>query len=105
MIRLSGLKPYADIDIVYTGLRPGEKLHEELLYDKELVKPTHNEKIKIGTVREYDFEWVVELLSQLRESLHTYNETEIVKVMKKIVPEFVSQNSKFESLDKKTLDK
>jgi FlaA1/EpsC-like NDP-sugar epimerase len=101
MIRLSGLKPYIDIDIVYTGLRPGEKLHEELLYDKELVKPTHNEKIKIGTVCEYDFEWVVELLSQLEESLHTYNETEIVKVMKKIIPEFVSNNSIYEALDKK----
>jgi FlaA1/EpsC-like NDP-sugar epimerase len=100
MIRLSGLKPYADINIVYTGLRPGEKLHEELLYDKEQVKPTHNEKIRIGSVREYDFEWVLELLSQLGETLHLCNETEIVKIMKKIVPEFISQNSIYETLDK-----
>jgi FlaA1/EpsC-like NDP-sugar epimerase len=99
MIRLSGLKPYEDIDIVFTGLRPGEKLHEELLYDKEQTKPTHNEKIMIGTVREYDFERILNLLSKLIESVHTCDEMKIVKIMKEIVPEFVSHNSKFKELD------
>jgi FlaA1/EpsC-like NDP-sugar epimerase len=55
MIRLSGLVPYKDIDIVYTGLRPGEKLHEELLYDNEIAEKSDNKKIVIAKVREYDY--------------------------------------------------
>ncbi|MCL1938054.1 MAG: polysaccharide biosynthesis protein [Candidatus Azobacteroides sp.] len=100
MIRLSGFEPYKDIDIVYTGLRPGEKLHEELLYDKEVTKSTYNEKIMIGSVREYDYVQVTGCLDRLRHIANHYNEKEIVRIMKKIVPEYISQNSEFEILDK-----
>ncbi|GHT53441.1 capsular polysaccharide biosynthesis protein [Bacteroidia bacterium] len=99
MIRLSGLKPYEDIDIVFTGLRPGEKLYEELLYDREIHKPTHNKKIMIGNVREQDLNEVSSLLNQLIETSYTCDKMEIVKIMKQIVPEFVSINSEFEVLD------
>jgi FlaA1/EpsC-like NDP-sugar epimerase len=95
MIRLSGFEPYKDINIVFTGLRPGEKLYEELLYDKETVKPTHNAKIKIGTVREYDYEQVVTDLSELLEIAKSYESSEVVKRMKEIIPEFISLNSKY----------
>lgn len=100
MIRLSGAKPYEDIDIVFTGLRPGEKQYEELLYDKETHKPTHNKKIMIGNVCEQDLNKVLPLLNQLIETSSNCNKMETVKVMKQIVPEFVSINSEFEVLDK-----
>jgi len=99
MIRLSGLEPYRDIDIVYTGLRPGEKLHEELLYDREVTKSTYNEKILIGSVREYDYVQVTGWLDRLLYTTNLYNEKEIVRIMKKVVPEYISQNSEFEVLD------
>jgi FlaA1/EpsC-like NDP-sugar epimerase len=100
MIRLSGLKPYEDIDIVFTGLRPGEKLYEELLYDKETHNPTHNKKIMVANVCEQDFDKVSPLLNHLIETSYTCNNTEIVKIMKQIVSEFISINSRFEILDK-----
>ncbi|MDR0865152.1 MAG: polysaccharide biosynthesis protein [Candidatus Symbiothrix sp.] len=99
MIRLSGFEPYKDINIVFTGLRPGEKLYEELLYDKETVKPTHNAKIKIGSVREYDYEKVVTSLAELLEAAKGYQSQEVVKRMKAIVPEFISLNSKYSEYD------
>ena len=99
MIRLSGFQPYKDIDIVFTGLRPGEKLYEELLYDKETVKPTHNRKIKIGTVKEYNYDDVNKALNELIKIAETHNSLDIVKLMKKIVPEFVSQNSIYSEFD------
>ena len=102
MIRLSGLEPYKDIGIVYTGLRPGEKLHEELLYDKEKTVMMQNKKIMIGNVREYDHNQITLWLEKLLQTAETYNETDIVKTMKEIVPEFVSSNSTFEVLDKKS---
>ncbi|GHT85847.1 capsular polysaccharide biosynthesis protein [Bacteroidia bacterium] len=101
MIRLSGLEPYRDIKIEYTGLRPGEKLHEELLYDKETVKPTHNPKIMIGAVREYDYEELAAHLKLLIETARTFDSIEVVGLMKKTVPEFISQNSPYEKLDRK----
>ncbi|MDR0799696.1 MAG: polysaccharide biosynthesis protein [Dysgonamonadaceae bacterium] len=101
MVRLSGLQPYKDIEIKFTGLRPGEKLHEELLYDKENVKPTHNRKIKIGSVREYDYQQVVVQLDQLIETARTCDKIEVVRLMKQIVPEYISQNSEYEKLDHK----
>ena len=100
MIRLSGLEPYKDINIVYTGLRPGEKLHEELLYDKEIKETMQNRKIMIGNVREYDFRQVCSWLEKLLQAAKNEDETEIVRVMKEIVPEFVSANSIFGELDK-----
>jgi FlaA1/EpsC-like NDP-sugar epimerase len=101
MIRLSGFEPYKDIDIVFTGLRPGEKLYEELLYDKETVKPTHNKKIMIGSVKEYDYEDICVHLDVLLLIAQSYNSLEVVKQMKKIAPEFVSQNSEYSVFDKK----
>jgi FlaA1/EpsC-like NDP-sugar epimerase len=93
MIRLSGLTPYQDIDIVFTGLRPGEKLHEELLYDTETVKPMHNnKKLLVATVREHDYGQVSLLLDQLFDAAHFHGRTEIVRAMKEIVPEFTYEN-------------
>jgi len=94
MIRLSGLEPYKDIDIIFTGLRPGEKLYEELLYDKEKELPTRHEKIMISKLTECDYKKVIPLvLSLIEKAAHDDDRQEIVKLMKEIVPEFVSQNS------------
>jgi FlaA1/EpsC-like NDP-sugar epimerase len=99
MIRLSGLEPNKDIKIIFTGLRPGEKLYEELLYDKEKNQPTHNKKIMIGSISKFDYEKLTPLILQLIEISGNYNQMEIVKIMKEIVPEFISQNSIFSSLE------
>ncbi|GHT46563.1 hypothetical protein FACS189440_04840 [Bacteroidia bacterium] len=101
MIRLEGFEPYRDIDIVFTGLRPGEKLYEELLYDKETVKPTHHPKILTASVKEYDYGKVSASLSELLEAAVNYQSREVVKRMKEIVPEYISLNSKYSDLDKK----
>lgn len=101
MIRLSGLRPYEDIDIVYTGLRPGEKLYEELLYNKEKVKPTHNAKIMIGEVRKHNYEEVKENVQKLIDIAEIRDKMETVRLMKQIVPEFISQNSIYCQFDKK----
>ena len=100
MIRLSGLEPYKDINIVYTGLRPGEKLHEELLHEKENQGTMQNERIMIGNGRIYDYKQVTLWLEKLLRATDTYDEMKIVKIMKEIVPEFISNNSEFELLDK-----
>ena len=84
-----------------TGLRPGEKLYEELLNIKELTKPTHHEKIMIAKVREYDYDEVKERIQHLIEISYTYDQMKIVAAMKDLEPEFISKNSIFESLDKK----
>ncbi|MEN9685670.1 MAG: hypothetical protein RLZZ28_1456, partial [Bacteroidota bacterium] len=101
MIRLYGLLPGIDIDIKYTGLRPGEKLYEELLTDSENTLPTYHEKIMIAKVRQanlpgiqHQFEDLIYLAKQRQGSM------ELVAKMKELVPEFVSNNSIFESLDK-----
>jgi FlaA1/EpsC-like NDP-sugar epimerase len=101
MIRLSGLEPYKDIDIVYSGLRPGEKLYEELLYDKENTKPTNNKKIMIGKSEDRDFETVNTAIKRIIDAASICRQTEVVKIMKEIVPEFISQNSLYADLDKK----
>ncbi len=101
MIRLAGYEPEVDIPIIFTGLRPGEKLYEELLNNEEQTKPTHNRKIKIGRVREYDnYPAILGLIDDLIDSARTYETMHAVRLMKKIVPEFISNNSKFEVLDK-----
>ncbi|WP_149914641.1 polysaccharide biosynthesis protein [Sphingobacterium cavernae] len=99
MIKLSGFEPNKDIEIKFTGLRPGEKLYEELLNDLENTLPTHHEKIMIAKVRENCFEEVKSQLDILFEMVHTQQSTNIVRQMKAIVPEFKSQNSIYESLD------
>lgn len=101
MIRLSGR---TDVKIEFTGLRPGEKLYEELLNVKELTKPTYHEKIMIATVREYDYEEVRQHINRLIDVSYTYDPMQIVAVMKAIVPEFISKNSRFEVLDKSDKD-
>lgn len=99
MIRLSGKQPGVDIDVVFTGLRPGEKLYEELLSNKENTLPTYHEKIMIAKVAEYDFPTVQAKIDKLISSAGKHYTYETVALMKDLVPEFVSQNSAFESLD------
>jgi FlaA1/EpsC-like NDP-sugar epimerase len=99
MIKLSGFIPYQDIDIRFTGLRPGEKLYEELLNDLENTLPTHHEKILVAKVRENDYNQVLEAIGKLFDTLKTQHTLNIVRQMKQIVPEFKSQNSAFEQLD------
>jgi len=99
MIRLSGLEPDRDISIVYTGLRPGEKLYEEILNNAETTLPTHNPKILIAKVREYPFEEVREHTSQLIDLFPTQDNARIVAFLKGLIPEFKSSNSVFEKLD------
>ncbi len=100
MIRLAGYVPDKDIPIVFTGLRPGEKLYEELLNQKETTLPTDNEKIMIARVREFDFDKVSEKVDQLIETSHHDKPFTTVLQMKQIVPEFISKNSIYEQLDK-----
>ena len=97
MIKLSGAK---NIDIVFTGLRDGEKLYEEVLATAENTLPTDHPKILRAKVREYDYDTAVENEERLLKESYTFNDMEIVKIMKEIVPEFKSNNSKYEVLDK-----
>ncbi len=99
MIRLSGLKEGVDIQIKITGLRPGEKLFEELLASAENTLPTHHPQILIGKVKQSNFEEMKEKITQLVQSFDKQNNEEIVSLMKSIVPEFKSNNSIFEKLD------
>ncbi len=99
MIKLSGLTLDTDISIIYTGLRPGEKLYEELLADHENTMPTHHKQIMIAKVKEYDFENISASISQLIELFSKQNNQSIVKKMKELVPEFKSNNSIYEQLD------
>lgn len=100
MLRLSGLQEGRDIRIEFTGLRPGEKIHEELLNNKENTLPTYHPKIMIGKVRTHSFDDVSrdvnELIRLAREGESAFS---IVKQMKRIVPEYISQNSRYEELD------
>jgi FlaA1/EpsC-like NDP-sugar epimerase len=100
MIRLAGYVPGKDMEIVYTGLRPGEKLYEELLNQKELTIPTTNEKIMVAKVREYDFDEVAAAIEQLINSAQEGKIFPTVQLMKEIVPEYKSKNSIYEKLDK-----
>ena len=97
MIKLSGAK---NVEIKYTGLRDGEKLYEEMLNDKEKTKPTFHEKIRIAKVREYDYEQVSKDINELIEISKQYDDMATVRKMKEIVPEYRSQHSKYEVLDK-----
>lgn len=99
MIRLAGYRPEIDIPIAYTGLRPGEKLYEELLNVKEATQPTYNEKILIAKVREYDFDEVAKEIDTLIDYAYLYKNFMVVSQMKRIVPEYVSKNSQYERLD------
>ena len=97
MIKLSRVK---GVEIQYTGLRPGEKLYEEVLNDQENTKPTFHEKIRIAEVREYDYDQVCHDIDELVDIAQRYDDMATVAKMKEIVPEYKSNNSIYETLDK-----
>lgn len=99
MIKLSGLTLGQDIQIVFTGLRPGEKIKEELLADQENTLPTYHPKIMIAQVRTYDFLQTAKAIEDLLLAYEEQSDEIMVRKLKAIVPEYVSQNSKFEVLD------
>jgi FlaA1/EpsC-like NDP-sugar epimerase len=99
MIKLSGLTLDKDIKIAYTGLRPGEKLYEELLANEENTIATHHNQIMIAKVKKYDFQEVDTKINQLIDSFNNQNNFQIVAQMKALVPEFKSKNSVYEELD------
>ena len=97
MIKLSGAK---NVEVKFTGLRPGEKLYEEVLNELEGTKPTFHEKIRIAEVREYDYQQVCKDIDELIAISKRFDDMSTVKKMKEIVPEYVSNNSVYEQLDK-----
>lgn len=100
MIELAGYKPVEDIEIKFTGLRPGEKLYEEMLSDEENTIPTHNKKIKIAQVRKYEYADILPVYGEFEKLSRAVRIMDAVRLMKQTVPEFVSRNSRFEELDK-----
>ena len=96
MILLSGAQ---NIEIKYTGLRPGEKLYEEVLSNDENTKPSFHEKIRIASVREYDYNTVCKDIDELIAISHGEDDMATVKKMKEIVPEYKSNNSIYSALD------
>lgn len=98
MIKLSGVE---NVEIEYTGLRAGEKLYEEVLSTTENTLPSFHKKIRIAKVCEYDYDEVSKQIDELIALSHTYNDMAIVEKMKEIVPEYISNNSKYSVLDKK----
>ena len=103
MIHLSGLKYPEDIDIEFIGLRPGEKLYEELLSSEENTIPTYNDKIMIAKIDPLDYVNIKDKIVELSK-LGTMDKFEIVSTIKQIVPEFLSNNSDYEKLDKPIID-
>lgn len=101
MIQLAGMVPNQDIMIEYSGLRPGEKLFEELLNDNENTMPTHHEKIMIGKVREYPFDVIQQQIYELIDHARRSDDMQVVTLMKELVKEYKSKNSIFEDLDVK----
>ena len=100
MIYLAGFKPDEDIKIEYSGLRPGEKLYEEVLSNNENTRPTDHSRIRIAKVREYDYNDALAGVDELERLSRAVEINDMVRLMKDIVPEFVSKNSRFEQFDK-----
>ena len=100
MITLSGLIPHKEIKIIETGLRPGEKLYEELLVTDEESIATSHEKIMIRKIRPYNYKISEAWINELLENIDQMSDWQLVTRMKEIVPEFISNNSQYESLDK-----
>lgn len=100
MIELSGLKLGIDIEIQYTGLRPGEKLYEEVLATSENTDPTSHDRIRIARTRDYEYEDVLNAVNDLARYSRAVEIPEMVMLMKEVVPEFKSKNSRFEEYDK-----
>ena len=101
MIKLSGFEPNVDIKIVYTGLRPGEKLYEELLSDSTRTMPTHHNKIMISKDPSMLFTEIDAFTNQMYELAKQEDKVAVVRLLKQIVKEFKSNNSIFEELDKR----
>ncbi|WP_406629851.1 polysaccharide biosynthesis protein [Ornithobacterium rhinotracheale] len=101
MIQLSGLKPNVDIEIKITGLRPGEKLYEELLSNKTTTLPTHHEKIMRSKDERVPYEIIEKQVTHIARRALIAGRIEIVRLVKEIVPEYISKNSQYEILDKK----
>ncbi len=101
MIWLSGFEPGKEIDIVFSGLREGEKLYEELLNTKENTVKTHHDKIMIAKVQEYSYSEIDKFVDLFHELVHDRNELKMVTLMKELVPEFKSNYSRYEVLDSK----
>lgn len=101
MISLAGFTPDKDIKVEYTGLRPGEKLYEEVLSDKENTLPAFHERIRIAKVREYEYSEAEKSVDDLATLARKVEIPEMVKLMKRVVPEFMSENSRYKEFDKK----
>ncbi len=101
MVYLSGLEPGRDIDIVFTGLREGEKLYEELLTKNENTVPTHHAKIMIAKVKEYPYDEINRYVDLFNDLVYDKNELKMVALMKELVPEYKSNYSRYEMLDNK----
>lgn len=99
MIRLSGYEVDKDVSLQFTGLRPGEKLYEELLSDAESTQPTHHPKIKIARLPQPDHGQLQQVLSRLQMALYTDDSRDLVLALKKFIPEYVSNNSPYSALD------
>jgi FlaA1/EpsC-like NDP-sugar epimerase len=103
MIQLSGFKPYTDIDIKIIGLRPGEKLYEELLSDSSTSMPTHHQKIMIAKDQAISYKDVLNHIIEITAAAQQENDVFLVGKIKQLVPEYISKNSVFELLDKKVM--
>ena len=101
MITLAGFVPDQDIEVKYTGLRPGEKLYEELLANEENTIKTSHSRIRIAKVREYNYDDAAVAADALCDLARKVEISDMVRMMKSVVPEFVSNNSKFSAFDKK----
>lgn len=101
MITLAGFKPDKDIMVEYSGLRPGEKLYEEVLSNKENTDPTSHDRIRVAKVREYEHAKAKEVMSELEDLALKVEIPDMVKLMKSTVPEFISKNSEYEKYDNK----
>ena len=99
MITLAGFVPGKDIEIAYTGLRPGEKLYEEVLSNKENTDPTSHDRIRVAKVREYEHQKAKDIMTELERLSMVVEIPEMVKLMKRTVPEFISKNSEYEKYD------
>ena len=100
MIYLAGYTPDKDIMVTYTGLRPGEKLYEEVLSNHENTLPTDHSRIRIAKVREYDYADALSVTADLERFSRNVEIPDMVRLMKRVVPEFISQNSRFAEFDK-----
>ena len=100
MIQLAGFTPDVDVKVEYTGLRPGEKLYEEVLANTENTLPTNHTRIRIAKVREYDYEEAKDMVGELEHLSRIVDIPSMVRLMKQIVPEFISNNSRYQKYDK-----